>query len=78
MIEVCGQGRHPASGNHRAFLPPSHDPARWLINLEELPSAVPVVQGALYRLVLDRKVGEYELPEGASLFAHLGEAAGGA
>ena len=49
-----------------AFLPPSDDPGRWLINLEELPSAVPMVQAALYQLVLDRKVGEYELPEGAS------------
>jgi len=52
-----------------AFLPPSDDAGRWLINLEELPSAVPMVQAALYQLVLDRKVGEYELPEGASLIA---------
>jgi len=52
-----------------AFLPPSDDTGRWLINLEELPSAVPLVQAALYQLVLDRKVGEYELPEGASLIA---------
>ena len=52
-----------------AFLPPSDDPGLWLINLEELPSAVPMVQAALYQLVLDRKVGEYELPEGASLIA---------
>ena len=55
-----------------AFLPPSNDPGRWLINLEELPSAVQMVQAAqaaLYQLVLDRKVGEYELPEGASLIA---------
>ena len=49
------------------FLPPSDDPGRWLINLEELPSAVPMVQAALYQLVLDRKVGEYELPEGAAV-----------
>ena len=41
-----------------AFLPPSDDPGLWLINLEELPSAVPMVQAALYQLVLDRKVGE--------------------
>ena len=46
-----------------AFLPPTDDPGRWLINLEELPSAVQMVQAALYQLVLDRKVGEYELPE---------------
>ena len=52
-----------------AFLPPSDDTGGWLINLEELPSAVPMVQAALYQFVLDRKVGEYELPEGASLIA---------
>ena len=39
-----------------AFLPPTDDPGRWLINLEELPSAVQMVQAALYQLVLDRKV----------------------
>ena len=52
-----------------AFLPPSDADGRWLINLEELPSAVPMVQAALYQLVLDRKCGEYELPEGAALIA---------
>ncbi len=52
-----------------AFLPPSDAAGSWLINLEELPSAVPMVQAALYQLVLDRQVGEYELPEGASLIA---------
>ena len=44
-------------------------PALWLINLEELPSAVPMVQAALHQLLLERKCGEYELPEGASLIA---------
>ncbi len=42
-----------------------------MINLEELLSAVPMVRAALYQLVLDRKVGECELPEGASRFVHL-------
>ena len=71
-----GPARHPLARQRRpdplgaaAFLPPSDDPGRWLFNLEELPSAVPLVQAALYQLVLDRKVGEYELPEGASLIA---------
>ena len=45
------------------FLPPPDDPGRWLIDLQELPSAVSMVQAALYQLVLDRKCGEYELPE---------------
>ncbi len=52
-----------------AFLPPTDDPGRWLINLEELPSAIPMVQASLYQLVLDRKVGEYELPGGAAIIA---------
>ena len=51
------------------FLPPSDDPGLWLINLEELLSAVPTVQAALYQLFLERKCGEYELPKGASLAA---------
>ena len=52
-----------------AFLPPSDADGSWLINLEELPSALPMVQAALYQLVLDRKCGEYEHPEGAALIA---------
>ena len=51
------------------FLPPTDDPGRWLMNLEELPSAVRMVQARLYQLVLDRKAGEYKLPDGASLIA---------
>ena len=51
------------------FLPPSDSTDLWLVNLEELPSAVPMVQAALFQLVRDRKCGEYELPEGASIMA---------
>ncbi len=72
-VDLRGIPWRDADGRTRwappAFLPPSDDTGSWLINLEELPSAVPMVQAALYQLVLDRKVGEYELPEGASLIA---------
>ena len=72
-VDLRGIPWRDADGRPRwappAFLPPTDDPGRWLINLEELPSAVPMVQAALYQLVLDRKVGKYELPEGASLIA---------
>ena len=51
------------------FLPPTDSTDLWLVNLEELPSGVPMVQAALFQLVRDRKCGEYELPEGASLMA---------
>ena len=30
-----------------AFLPPTDDTGRWLINLEDLPSAVPMVQAGM-------------------------------
>ena len=52
-----------------SFLPPTDSTARWLLNLEELASCVPMVQAALYQLTLERKCGEYELPEGASIIA---------
>ena len=51
------------------FLPPSNSEENYLINLEELPSATPMVQAALYQLVLDRACGEYRLPVGASIIA---------
>ena len=52
-----------------AFLPPSDSAELFLVNLEEVASAVPMVQAALYQLVLERKCGEYELPDGAALIA---------
>ena len=52
-----------------AFLPPTDDPGLWLINLEELTSAVLMVQAAMYQLTLDRMIGEYRLPEGAAVIA---------
>ena len=52
-----------------AFLPPMTAVERFLINLEEVNSAVPMVQAALYQLTLERRIGEYELPEGAALIA---------
>ena len=52
-----------------AFLPPTDSTDLWLVNLEELASCVPMVQAALYQLTLERKIGEYELPEGASIIA---------
>ena len=51
------------------FLPPTASTALWLLNLEELASCVPMVQAALYQLSLERKCGEYTLPEGASIIA---------
>lgn len=51
------------------FLPPSNDLGRFLVCLEELTSCVPMVQASMYQFCLERKIGEYELPEGASVIA---------
>ena len=51
------------------FLPPSDAPGRYLIVLEELVSAMPAMQVAMYQLVLDRRIGEYRLPDGAVVVA---------
>lgn len=67
-------------GNRTRWAPPSFlpedgetngdgGPVSYIINLEELPNAPPMVQSALYQLVLDRAVGEYRLPDTASIIA---------
>ena len=58
--------------NHRAcwcapdFLPGEGD---GILFLDELNAAPPLVQAACYQLVLDRRLGEYRLPEGWSIVA---------
>ncbi len=52
-----------------AFLPPTDSTEQFLINLEELPSSVPMVQVALFQLCLERRIGEYVLPPGAAIIA---------
>lgn len=46
-----------------SFLPTKNDPVGILF-LDEINAAPPLVQASLYQLVLDRRVGEYELPDG--------------
>ena len=52
-----------------AFLPDENAEGNFLINLEELSSALPAVQAALYQLLRDRAIGEAKLPEGAAVIA---------
>ena len=40
-----------------------------IVFLDELPAALPSTQLALYQLILDRKIGEYELPENVTILA---------
>jgi len=48
------------------FLPSEED---CILFIDELPTAPPLVQAALYQLILDRKLGEYELPKGTRIIA---------
>lgn len=43
--------------------------AKAVIFLDEFNSAIPVCQAAAYQLVLDRKLGEYEVPENCLIIA---------
>jgi len=57
---------------HQAlWAPPSFLPreGKGILFLDELNSAPPAVQASAYQLILDRKVGEYSLPEGWAIVA---------
>ena len=56
MAEWCAPSFLPRKGSGVLFL-------------DELNAAPPLVQAACYQLVLDRKIGEYQLPEGWAVVA---------
>lgn len=43
--------------------------ARGVLFLDEITSAPPAVSAAAYQLILDRRLGDYEVPEGWAIFA---------
>ena len=51
-----------------SFLP-SAEGSKGILFLDEINTAPPAVQASAYQLILDRRVGEYELPEGWSIVA---------
>ncbi len=57
---------HTALWAPPAFLPSEGE---GILFLDELNSAPPSVQASAYQLILDRKVGEYELPDGWAIVA---------
>jgi len=57
---------HTALWAPPAFLPRE---GRGILFLDELNSAPPSVQSSAYQLILDRKIGEYELPSGWAIVA---------
>jgi hypothetical protein len=51
-----------------AFLPDGKE-KKGILFLDELNTAAPMVQASAYQLILDRKIGEYTLPDGWSIIA---------
>lgn len=52
-----------------SFLPRENDESQGILFLDEINTAPPAVQASAYQLILDRRVGEYQLPEGWSIIA---------
>ena len=57
---------HTALWAPPAFLPKD---GKGILFLDELNAAPPSVQSSAYQLILDRRIGEYELPEGWAIVA---------
>lgn len=65
-IPFYDKDSHSALWAPPAFLPREGE---GILFLDELNSAPPSVQASAYQLILDRKVGEYELPDGWAIVA---------
>lgn len=65
-IPFYDKDSHTALWAPPAFLPSEGE---GILFLDELNSAAPSVQASAYQLILDRRVGEYELPEGWAIVA---------
>ncbi len=52
-----------------SFLPKEEDESQGILFLDEINTAPPAVQASAYQLILDRRVGEYQLPKGWSIIA---------
>ncbi|MEA3497878.1 MAG: MoxR family ATPase [Campylobacterota bacterium] len=51
------------------FLPDENSEEFGILFLDEINSAPPTIQAAAYQLILDRKIGEYNLPKNYSIIA---------
>lgn len=69
--DIKGFPSPDAKANVMRWLPPDFLPAKGqgLLFLDEMNTAPPAVQAAAYQLVLNRRVGNYELPPGWSVMA---------
>jgi len=67
-IPFFDNSTHEAVWASPNFLPKDPD-SKGILFLDEINTAPPSVQASAYQLVLDRKVGDYTLPEGWSIVA---------
>ena len=67
-IPFFDQENHEAVWASPNFLPKNPN-SKGILFLDEINTAPPSVQASAYQLVLDRKVGDYELPKGWSIVA---------
>ena len=71
--DIKGIPYYNADQGKMVWAPPAELPtdadSTAIIFLDELNSAAPAVQAAAYQLILNRKVGTYELPKGVDLVA---------
>ncbi|WP_077073461.1 AAA family ATPase [Mailhella massiliensis] len=67
-VDLRGIPRITAAGGTEwcppSFLPDARSSRKGILFLDELNAAPPLVQAACYQLILDRRIGEYVLPEG--------------
>jgi MoxR-like ATPase len=52
-----------------SMLPHAGDPPQGILFLDEINAAPPSVSAAAYQLILDRRLGDYRVPEGWAIFA---------
>jgi hypothetical protein len=62
-------GRHVVWSIPAALPDADRHGTRGILFLDEITSAVPTVTAAAYQLILDRRLGEYEVPAGWAVFA---------
>ena len=71
--DIKGIPYYNAKENNMVWASPAELPtdpkSTAIVFLDELNSAAPAVQAAAYQLILNRRVGQYHLPEGVSIVA---------
>jgi hypothetical protein len=63
------EGRHVVWSVPAALPDAERHGSRGILFLDEITSAVPTVTAAAYQLILDRRLGDYRVPDGWAIFA---------